>query len=43
MSTLAWIIVASLAGAVLSVAGAAAFALRLSPARIPMLISYAIA
>jgi zinc and cadmium transporter len=42
MSTLAWIIVASLAGAVLSVAGAAAFALRLSPARIPMLISYAI-
>jgi zinc and cadmium transporter len=42
MSTLAWIVVASLAGAVLSVAGAAAFALRVSPARIPMLISYAI-
>ncbi|HWA12319.1 MAG TPA: ZIP family metal transporter [Burkholderiales bacterium] len=42
MSTLAWIVAASLAGAVLSVAGAAAFALRVSPARIPMLISYAI-
>lgn len=42
MSTLAWIITASIAGAVLSVAGAAAFALRVSPARIPMLISYAI-
>jgi len=42
MSTLAWIITASIAGAVLSVAGAAAFALRVSAARIPMLISYAI-
>lgn len=42
MSTLAWIIATSIAGAVLSVAGAAAFALRVSPARIPMLISYAI-
>lgn len=42
MSTLAWIVAASIAGAVLSVAGAAAFALRVSPARIPMLISYAI-
>jgi len=42
MSTLVWIITASIAGAVLSVAGAAAFALRVSPARIPMLISYAI-
>ena len=42
MSVLAWIITASIVGAVLSVAGAAAFALRVSPARIPMLISYAI-
>jgi zinc and cadmium transporter len=42
MSTLLWIITASIAGAVLSVAGAAVFALRVSPARIPMLISYAI-
>jgi zinc and cadmium transporter len=42
MSTLLWIITASIAGAVLSVAGAAVFAFRVSPARIPMLISYAI-
>jgi zinc and cadmium transporter len=42
MSTLAWIICACFAGALLSVAGAAAFALRVSAARIPMLISYAI-
>lgn len=42
MSTLAWIICVTFAGALLSVAGAAAFALRLPPARIPMLISYAI-
>ncbi len=42
MSTLAWIICASFAGAILSVAGAAAFALRVSAARIPMLISYAV-
>jgi zinc and cadmium transporter len=42
MSTLSWIVLASIAGAVLSVAGAAAFALRVSPARIPLLISYAI-
>lgn len=42
MSTLAWIIASSIAGALLSVLGAAAFALRVSPARIPMLISYAI-
>lgn len=42
MSTLAWIVAATVAGAVLSVLAAAAFALRGSPARIPMLISYAI-
>ncbi|HEX7812898.1 MAG TPA: ZIP family metal transporter, partial [Burkholderiales bacterium] len=42
MSTLLWIITASIAGAMLSVAGAAVFAFRASPARIPMLISYAI-
>ncbi len=42
MSTLAWIVAATIVGAVLSVLAAAAFALRASPARIPMLISYAI-
>jgi zinc and cadmium transporter len=42
MSTLAWIVAASAAGAVLSVLGAAAFALRVPASRIPMLISYAI-
>lgn len=42
MSTLAWIVAATIVGAVLSVLAAAAFALRASPARIPLLISYAI-
>jgi len=42
MSTLAWIVAATIVGAVLSVLAAAAFALRASAARIPMLISYAI-
>ena len=42
MSTLAWIVAATFVGAVLSVLTAAAFALRTSPARIPMLIGYAI-
>lgn len=42
MSTLAWIVAATMVGAVLSVLAAAAFALRASAARIPMLISYAI-
>ncbi len=42
MSTLAWIVTATALGAVLSVLAAASFALRASPARIPMLISYAI-
>lgn len=42
MSPLSWIVLASIVGAVLSVLGAALFALRLSQARIPALISYAI-
>ena len=42
MSTLAWIVAATVVGAVLSVLAASAFALRASPASVPMLISYAI-
>lgn len=42
MSTLAWIIVASLAGALLSIASAAVLALRASAIQVPILISYAI-
>ena len=42
MPTLAWIVVATLVGGILSVVGAAVFALRARPARVPMLISYAI-
>ena len=42
MPTLLWTISATIVGAALSVLAAAAFALRASPARIPMLISYAI-
>jgi zinc and cadmium transporter len=42
MSTLAWIIVASVVGAFLSVISAAALALRASANQVPMLISYAI-
>jgi zinc and cadmium transporter len=42
MSTLAWIIAASLAGGVLSVACAALFALTARAAWVPMLVSYAI-
>ena len=42
MSTLAWIILASVAGAILSIVGAAVLALRASAAQVPMLISYAI-
>ena len=42
MSTLAWIIVASVAGALLSVISAAVLALRASAHQVPMLISYAI-
>jgi zinc and cadmium transporter len=40
--TLAWILGSCLLGGVLSVAAAAAVALRASPARVPMLISYAV-
>jgi zinc and cadmium transporter len=42
MSTLVWILLSTLVGGVLSVAAAAAVALKASPARVPMLISYAI-
>ena len=42
MSTLAWIVAATVVGAILSVLAAAAFAFRAEPARVPMLISYAI-
>ena len=42
MSTLVWIIVASVAGAFLSVVAAAVLALRASAHQVPMLISYAI-
>jgi len=42
LSTLAWILAASVVGGVLSVAVAALFALRVSPARVPMLISFAV-
>lgn len=42
MHTLIWIVVAALAGGVLSVAAAAAFALSARGAWVPMLISYAI-
>src|SRR5258708_8925460 len=42
MATFSWIIVASVAGAILSVVGAAAIALRAAAHQVPMLISYAI-
>ncbi len=42
MSVLAWIIVTSFAGGLLSVAAAAAFALKARTAHVPMLISYAV-
>src|ERR1700675_1519999 len=42
MPILAWIIVATLVGGILSVIAAAAFALRARPTQVPMLISYAI-
>ena len=42
MSTLAWIIVASLLGGVLSVAAAAIFAFNARTAHVPILISYAV-
>lgn len=42
MSVIAWIIVTSLAGGLLSVAAAAAFALRAGPSHVSVLISYAV-
>lgn len=42
MSTLLWIIVATVAGGILSAAVAALFALKAKPAQVPMLISYAV-
>ena len=42
MPVLGWIVAATLLGGILSVVGAAAFALRARPAQVPMLISYAI-
>jgi len=42
MSIFTWIIVSCVAGGVLSVAAAAAVALRAAPSRVPMLISYAV-
>jgi zinc and cadmium transporter len=42
MSPLLWILLSTLAGGVLSVAAAAAVAFKASPARVPMLISYAV-
>jgi len=42
MTTLAWIVAATLAGGVLSVAAAAAFALNTRAAHVPVLISYAV-
>jgi zinc and cadmium transporter len=42
MSVLAWIVLTTAIGAVMSVCAAAAFALRASPARISSLISYAV-
>jgi len=42
VSTLGWIVLTCVAGGVLSVIAAAAFALRVQPARVPMLISFAV-
>lgn len=42
MPTLGWILLTCVAGGVLSVLAAAAFALRLKPAKVPMLISFAV-
>ncbi|HYL17150.1 MAG TPA: ZIP family metal transporter, partial [Burkholderiales bacterium] len=42
MSLFLWILVSTVAGGVLSVAAAATVAFKASPARIPMLISYAV-
>ena len=42
MTTLTWIITATLAGGILSAAVAALFAIQAKPAQIPMLVSYAV-
>ena len=42
MNTLTWIILATLAGGILSALAAALFALRAKPAQVPMLVSYAV-
>ena len=42
MNTLSWIIVATLAGGVLSALVAALFAIKAKPAQVPMLVSYAV-
>ncbi len=42
MNTLSWIIVATLAGGILSAAVAALFAIKAKPAQVPMLVSFAV-
>ena len=42
MNTLSWIIVATVAGGILSAAVAALFAIKAKPAQVPMLVSYAV-
>ena len=42
MNTLSWIIVATFAGGILSAAVAALFAIKATPAQVPMLVSYAV-
>ncbi len=42
MNTLSWIVLATLAGGILSAAVAALFAIKAKPAQIPMLVSYAV-
>ncbi len=42
MNTLSWIIVATLAGGILSAVTAGLFALKATPAQVPMLVSYAV-
>lgn len=42
MNTLSWIIVATLAGGILSAVTAALFAIKAKPAQVPMLVSYAV-
>jgi zinc and cadmium transporter len=42
VNTLSWIIVATLAGGILSAVTAALFAIKAKPAQVPMLVSYAV-